>query len=138
MGKVGASGTVAAMGIFQHVGLQGSDVAASGKFYDAVLTPLGIERKHGDDDMVVYGDWDFWVEAQQDGNGFRQSHIAFVAPSKDAVDAFQAAATAQGAEVLHPAKEWPEYVANPETDTYYAAFVRDPDGNNVEAAYVVG
>ncbi|MCL1801583.1 MAG: VOC family protein [Promicromonosporaceae bacterium] len=126
------------MSIFQHIGMQGSDLPASGKFYDAVLEPLGIERKYADDDMVVYGNWDFWVEKQSDGDGFRQSHIAFVAPNKQAVDAFQAAAEAQGAEVLHSAKEWPEYVENPETDTYYAAFVRDPDGNNIEAAYVTG
>ena len=45
-----------------------------------------------------------------------------------AVRAFFDAAVAQGAEVLHEPRLWPEYHA-----TYYGAFVRDPDGNNVEA-----
>ena len=45
-----------------------------------------------------------------------------------AVRAFVAAAVAQGLEVLHEAREWPEY--HPD---YYGGFVRDPDGNNVEA-----
>jgi len=44
------------------------------------------------------------------------------------VRAFQAAASAAGAEVLHEARVWPEYHKH-----YYGAFVRDPDGNNVEA-----
>jgi predicted lactoylglutathione lyase len=44
------------------------------------------------------------------------------------VDAFFAAAVASGAEVLHEPRVWPEYHPN-----YYGAFVRDPDGNNVEA-----
>ena len=42
--------------------------------------------------------------------------------------AFFAAAVAQGAEVLHEPRVWPEYHPN-----YYGGFVRDPDGNNVEA-----
>jgi catechol 2,3-dioxygenase-like lactoylglutathione lyase family enzyme len=71
---------------------------------------------------------DFWISAQADGDGFRQSHIAFVADTRGAVDAFFAAAVGTGAEVLHEPRLWPEYHPN-----YYGAFVRDPDGNNVEA-----
>ena len=62
------------------------------------------------------------------GEGFRESHIAFSAPSRVAVDEFVAAAIAHGAEVLHEARVWPEYHPN-----YYGGFVRDPDGNNAEA-----
>jgi catechol 2,3-dioxygenase-like lactoylglutathione lyase family enzyme len=62
------------------------------------------------------------------GEGFRESHIAFTAPDRAAVLAFFAAAVAGGAEVLHEPRLWPEY-----HDTYFGAFVRDPDGNNVEA-----
>src|SRR5207249_3721956 len=50
------------------------------------------------------------------------------APDRAAVHAFFEAATARGAEVLHEPRVWPEYHAS-----YYGAFVRDPDGNNVEA-----
>ncbi|MEU3307308.1 VOC family protein [Nocardiopsis sp. NPDC006832] len=58
----------------------------------------------------------------------RESHIAFTAADRATVDAFFAAAVEVGAEVLHEPKEWPEY-----HEHYYGAFVRDPDGNNVEA-----
>lgn len=52
------------------------------------------------------------------------------APSREAVAAFRDAAVALGAEVLHEPRVWPEYHAG-----YYGAFVRDPDGNNVEAVH---
>jgi catechol 2,3-dioxygenase-like lactoylglutathione lyase family enzyme len=71
---------------------------------------------------------DFWIGARTTGEGFRESHVAFSAPNRAAVDAFYAAATAAGAEVLHEPRMWPEYHPN-----YYGVFVRDPDGNNVEA-----
>jgi catechol 2,3-dioxygenase-like lactoylglutathione lyase family enzyme len=71
---------------------------------------------------------DFWLGPHQTGEGFRESHIAFSAPDRAAVRAFFDAAQAAGAEVLHEPRMWPEYHPN-----YYGAFVRDPDGNNVEA-----
>ena len=69
-----------------------------------------------------------WLGRQTTGEGFRESHLAFTAPDRAAVHAFFEGATARGAEVLHEPRLWPEYHA-----TYYGAFVRDPDGNNVEA-----
>jgi len=71
---------------------------------------------------------DFWVGRHSSGEGFRESHVAFSAPSREAVRAFFDAAVDCGAEVLHEPRLWPEYHPN-----YYGAFVRDPDGNNVEA-----
>ena len=71
---------------------------------------------------------DFWIGPRATGEGFRESHIAFSAPDRAAVRAFFDAATAAGAEVLHEPRVWPEYHPH-----YYGAFVRDPDGNNVEA-----
>jgi len=61
------------------------------------------------------------------GTGFRESHLAFSAPERAAVRAFFAAAVVAGAEVLYEPRLWPQYHA-----TYFGAFVRDPDGNNVE------
>ena len=58
----------------------------------------------------------------------REIHIAFSARDRAGVRAFFDAAVSHGAEVLHEPREWPEY-----HDAYYGAFVRDPDGNNVEA-----
>jgi catechol 2,3-dioxygenase-like lactoylglutathione lyase family enzyme len=71
---------------------------------------------------------DFWIGARTTGEGFRESHVAFTAPDRAAVQAFYVAALAHGAEVLHEPRVWEEYHAD-----YFAAFVRDPDGNNVEA-----
>ena len=71
---------------------------------------------------------EFWVGPRSTGDGFRETHLAFEAANRAAVRAFFAAAVGAGAEVLHEPRLFPEYHA-----AYYGAFVRDPDGNNVEA-----
>jgi catechol 2,3-dioxygenase-like lactoylglutathione lyase family enzyme len=117
--------------MIDHVSIQCNDVAASAAFYDAVLAPLGALRVLDFGDAVGYGvppDADFWIGAQETGDGFRETHLAFAASDRATVRAFFAAAVEAGAEVLHEPKVWPEYDAS-----YYGAFVRDPDGNNVEA-----
>jgi catechol 2,3-dioxygenase-like lactoylglutathione lyase family enzyme len=117
--------------MIDHISLQCSDVSASSAFYDAVLAPLGGERVMDFGDVIGYGVPpmpEFWIGPHSTGTGFRESHVAFTAASRDAVRAFFAAAVAAGAEVLHEPREWPEY-----HPAYYGAFVRDPDGNNVEA-----
>lgn len=55
-------------------------------------------------------------------------HVAFAATDRAAVDKVHEAALALQAEVLHEPREWPEY-----HEGYYGVFVRDPDGNNIEA-----
>jgi catechol 2,3-dioxygenase-like lactoylglutathione lyase family enzyme len=117
--------------MLDHVAIQCADLAASAAFYDAVLAPLGARRMMDFGEVVGYGvppTPDFWIGGHKTGEGFRESHLAFAAPDRDAVLAFFAAAVAHGAFVLHEPRVWPEYHAN-----YYGAFVRDPDGNNVEA-----
>jgi catechol 2,3-dioxygenase-like lactoylglutathione lyase family enzyme len=117
--------------MLDHLSIQCSDPAASTRFYDAVLPPLGGQRVMDFGEVIGYGippRPTFWVGPHQTGQGFRESHIAFIAPSRAAVDAFFEAAVTHGAEALHQPRVWPEYHPN-----YYGAFVRDPDGNNVEA-----
>lgn len=118
--------------MIDHLGIQCSDVASSAAFYDRVLEPLGGRRLMEPAPGVIgYGsaEPDFWLgPLSDDHTGWREDHIAFAAPSRDAVRAFFDAAVAAGAEVLHEPKEWPMYHPG-----YYGAFVRDPDGNNVEA-----
>jgi catechol 2,3-dioxygenase-like lactoylglutathione lyase family enzyme len=117
--------------MIDHLSIQCDDIAASAAFYDAVLAPLGGTRQLDFGDTVGYGTAgapDFWIGQRQTGDGFRESHIAFTAAERAAVRAFFAAAVAAGAEVLHEPRVWPEY--HPD---YYGGFVRDPDGNNVEA-----
>jgi len=117
--------------MLDHLSVQCADLDASAAFYDAALAPLGGQRIMEFGDAIGYGvppRPDFWIGRQATGEGFRESHIAFTAPDRSSVRAFFDAAVAQGAEVLHEPQVWPEYHA-----TYYGAFVRDPDGNNVEA-----
>jgi len=117
--------------VIDHLAVQCTDVPASASFYDAVLAPLGGGRVMDFGTVIGYGRGDkpdFWLGPWTNGEGFRESHIAFEGTTRAAVDAFFAAAVDSGAEVLHQPREWPEYHPG-----YYGAFVRDPDGNNVEA-----
>ena len=117
--------------MLDHLAVQVNDVAAAGAFYDAVLKPLGGGRIMDFGEAVgfgVGGKPDFWVSKATTGGEVKEAHIAFEATDRAAVRAFFDAAVATGAEVLHEPRVWPEYHPN-----YYGAFVRDPDGNNVEA-----
>jgi catechol 2,3-dioxygenase-like lactoylglutathione lyase family enzyme len=75
------------------------------------------------------GSPDFWL-ARSPGPETRELHIAFRAPDRAAVDAVHEAAVGAGAQLLHAPREWPEYHPG-----YYAVFLRDPDGHNVEAVH---
>jgi catechol 2,3-dioxygenase-like lactoylglutathione lyase family enzyme len=117
--------------VLDHVALQCTDLVASAAFYDAVLAPLGGRRLVDAGSTIGYGvppRPDFWIGAQATGHGFRESHLAFTAPSRAAVREFFTEAVAAGAAVLNEPRLWPEY-----DTSYYGAFVRDPDGNNIEA-----
>jgi catechol 2,3-dioxygenase-like lactoylglutathione lyase family enzyme len=117
--------------MLDHLSIQCADLAASAAFYDAALHPLGGGRIMDFGEAIGYGKDrkpDFWIGRLASGDGFRESHIAFESGDRATVDAFFGAAVAAGAEVLHEPRLWPEYHPN-----YYGAFVRDPDGNNVEA-----
>lgn len=117
--------------MIDHLSIQCADVPASARFYDAVLATLGGGRAMDFGDVIGFGVASrpvFWIGPRATGDGFREAHIAFVAPSREAVVAFFDAALTVGADVLHEPRLWPEY-----HPTYYGAFVRDPDGNNVEA-----
>jgi catechol 2,3-dioxygenase-like lactoylglutathione lyase family enzyme len=117
--------------LLDHVSIQCADVAASAAFYDAFLQPLGGVRLMDFGEVIGYGvppQPDFWLGPRTSGEGFRESHLAFAAADRATVRTCFDAAVAAGAEVLHPPRVWPEY-----HPAYYGAFVRDPDGNNVEA-----
>jgi catechol 2,3-dioxygenase-like lactoylglutathione lyase family enzyme len=117
--------------MLDHVAIQCADVGASAAFYDTVLAALGGKRILEFGDVIGFGVPpmpDFWLGPRNTGEGFRESHIAFAAPDRAAVQAFFDAAVATGAELLHEPRVWPEY-----HPSYYGGFVRDPDGNNVEA-----
>ncbi len=118
--------------MLDHLSIQCADVENSAQFYDVVLALLGgrriIEYEGPTIGFGVPPMPDFWLGPRSTGDGFRETHIAFSAPDRAAVGAFFDTAISVGARPLHEPRLWPEYHPN-----YFGAFVRDPDGNNVEA-----
>jgi catechol 2,3-dioxygenase-like lactoylglutathione lyase family enzyme len=119
--------------MLDHLGIQTADPTRAAAFYDAVLAPLGGRRiMEPAPGFVGFGGADgkpdFWIGRLEEGSDNRPIHVAFAAEDRGAVDAFVEAARAFGMDVLHEPRLWPEY-----HPSYYGGFVRDPDGNNVEA-----
>lgn len=118
--------------MLDHLGIQVRDPQQATAFYDAVLGAIGAGRiMEPMPNIVGYGrdgKPDFWVSPLAEGDENRPIHVAFAVDSRDAVEAFVEAARGFGMEVLHEPRVWPEYHPG-----YYGGFVRDPDGNNVEA-----
>ena len=118
--------------MLDHISIQCADLEASSAFYHAVLGTIGGRRVLDFGNRIGYGiEFPcFWLVPLETGEGFRESHIAFTAPTREAVVAFRDAAVLAGAESLHEPRVWPEYHPG-----YFGAFVRDPDGNNIEAVH---
>jgi catechol 2,3-dioxygenase-like lactoylglutathione lyase family enzyme len=117
--------------VLDHLSIQCSDVPSSAIFYDAALGALGAGRVMDFGTVIGYGvagKPSFWLGPLAADVPNREVHVAFRAVDRAGVRAFFEAARRAGAEVLHEPRVWPEY--HPD---YYGAFVRDPDGNNVEA-----
>lgn len=116
-----------------HIGFAVADFAASRTFYLAALAPLGFAaKKEGDGWMLIgagLGEPELWFGSSAvAGAPPGHIHFAFTARDHAAVDAFHAAAIAAGGRDNGAPGLRPQYHAN-----YYAAFVLDPDGHNVEA-----
>lgn len=117
--------------MFDHVAITVADFDASRAFYEAALAPLGLRvlRHVADDGAEVTGfadgPTDFWIGTGRSVTG--PLHIAFRAQNRAVVDAFYAAAMAAGGRDNGGPGLRPRYHPH-----YYAAFVLDPDGNNVE------
>jgi catechol 2,3-dioxygenase-like lactoylglutathione lyase family enzyme len=121
--------------MIDHTGIHVSDFAAAKTFYDAALAPLGASMLMtvpleftGGVHVGGYGRQkpDFWLTEGQ--KQVPPVHMAFAADSRAVVDAFYAAAMAAGGTDNGAPGLRPHYHPN-----YYGAFVRDPDGNNIEA-----
>jgi catechol 2,3-dioxygenase-like lactoylglutathione lyase family enzyme len=117
--------------VIDHLVLNCSDYPKSQEFYDRVLGVLGYSRQADLGEATGYGpdgNAIFWIAEGAGMGPNREVHFGFAAADHDAVRTFHDAAVELGAESLHAPRLWPEYGAG-----YFAAFVRDPDGNNVEA-----
>ncbi|HZB91961.1 MAG TPA: VOC family protein [Stellaceae bacterium] len=123
--------------MIDHVSIEVRDLARARRFYDAALAPLGFARRFDLDDASGYGEelapplkeqaLPFWIGHAERGAA-ANGHICFAAPSRAAVDAFHSAALGAGGSDNGAPGLRPHYHAS-----YYAAFIRDPDGNRIEA-----
>lgn len=116
--------------MYDHIGLKVKDLGASVRFYAATLAPLGHVAAGGDDSYAGFGppkEPALWLYASKQAAG-PGTHVAFRAPTRAAVDGFHRAGLANGGKDNGAPGPRPDYGA-----TYYAGFLIDPDGNNVEA-----
>jgi catechol 2,3-dioxygenase-like lactoylglutathione lyase family enzyme len=120
--------------VIDHLTIGVRDVERSRAFYRAALEPLGFTEmgpwsdKQREMAFGAPGFDDFAISSEYAAGG--QVHVAFCADSREAVEAFHAAALAAGGRDNGAPGERPEYAAG-----YYGAFVLDPDGHNVEAVF---
>jgi catechol 2,3-dioxygenase-like lactoylglutathione lyase family enzyme len=106
-----------------HIHLRVSDLARSKSFYCALLQAIGLEDAYGESEGCFYAD-ELYVDQADDY--VSRVHLAFQAPSHEVVDrAYAAAVGAGGTDNGKPRQR--NYHSH-----YYAAFVLDPDGNNIE------
>lgn len=125
--------------MIDHTGIGVADVARSAAFYDAALSALGFRRvvqlpeKDGADGIAYGVDYPvFWIDRFHPHSV--KQHTAFAARSRAQVDAFHAAALKAGG----TDNGGPGLRAKGYPPGYYAAFVLDPDGNNIEAVFRSG
>ena len=124
--------------MIDHVSIPVRDLAAATRFYDAVLAPLCMTKLEARTATVGYGKKypEFWINRRDDmtaapaGSG---AHVCFRAREPAAVDAFHAAALQAGGDSDGAPGLRPQH-----GEGYYAAFIRDPDGNRIEAVTFVG
>jgi catechol 2,3-dioxygenase-like lactoylglutathione lyase family enzyme len=112
--------------IFDHVDVHASDYPASVRFYETVLAPLGIPRIAETEEWTCFTNLNVVDRTPQT----RDLHLCFRARSREEVDSFHAA----GVEAGFRSNGSPGYRDN-YGPGYYAAYILDPDGNNVEALY---
>ena len=110
--------------MYDHIGLKVKDIDASTRFYEAALAPLGFVRDGtGFGPKGAPGLWLY-----EGGHAKSGTHVAFAAKDRASVDKFHAAGIQSGGKDNGAPGLRADY-----SPKYYAAFLVDPDGNNVEA-----
>ena len=117
--------------MFDHVSLAVTDIPRAQRFYDAVLGTLGIPRVWVEERAIGYGPRDTgsaYLTLRLGAPSSPACHWCFRAATRDAVQAFHAEGVARGGKVDGAPGPRPH-----SGETYYAAFLLDPDGNRIEA-----
>ena len=127
----GARGPAARRPTIDHVTLRVRDLPASRQFYEAALAPLSLGLEFEHEGLIAFGSGEsgrlIIYASKRPVAGF---HVAFSAPSREAVDRFHAAALEAGGRDNGAPGLRPKY-----HEGYYGAYVFDPDANNVEAVH---
>jgi catechol 2,3-dioxygenase-like lactoylglutathione lyase family enzyme len=121
--------------ILNHISIGTNDFERAAAFYDKVLSPLGCRRIMEHPGAVAYGRKfpEFWVQTPIDGGAASSgngTHIAFMAFSREQVQAFYDVAIDAGATPDGPPGPRPDYGS-----PFYGCFVRDLDGHKIEATF---
>jgi catechol 2,3-dioxygenase-like lactoylglutathione lyase family enzyme len=115
--------------VFDHVTIRVSSREVSERFYETVLPTIGVRQTYADEHFAEWDD--FSLAAATDENPITtRLHIGLAAPSRGHVDAFWQAGVAAGYRDDGPPGPRPRY-----TESYYGAFLLDPDGNSIEAVH---
>ena len=119
--------------MYDHIGLKVKNLDASVHFYTAALAPLGYVLSSRDDTGAGFGpkgEPALWL--YPDSKAASRAHVAFRAPNHASVDRFHKGGLAKGGRDNGAPGHRADY-----SPTYYAAFLIDPDGNNIEAVCLV-
>jgi catechol 2,3-dioxygenase-like lactoylglutathione lyase family enzyme len=118
--------------MIDHVSITVRDLAASSRFYEQTLAPLGYARLRNDPTTVGFGKKypELWLNHRPNANidADTGAHVCLRGRDRDSVDRFHAAALAAGGK-----SDGAPGLRSHYHETYYAALVRDPDGNRIEA-----
>jgi catechol 2,3-dioxygenase-like lactoylglutathione lyase family enzyme len=115
--------------LFDHITIRVSRREESERFYDTVLSPLGIARTQDGEVFAEWGEFSLASETEEKPPT-RNLHVAFTASTRDLVDAFWRAGIHANYRDDGAPGERPQY-----SPTYYGGFLRDPDGNSAEAVH---
>ena len=115
--------------MFDHVTIRVADRSRSERFFDTVLATLGIATSRSSSTLAEWSDFGIY-EAAPGHAATRRLHVGFAAPSREQVDAFWRAGVDGG----HPDDGAPGPRPQYRPD-YYGGFLRDPEGNSVEAVH---
>ena len=115
--------------MIDHVSVAVRDIALATRFYEMLLATIGITKLEARPATVGFGKKypEFWVNLRAETITAGGAHICFRASTTDMVDAFHAAALVAGG-----ASDGAPGLRPQHGEGYYAAFIRDPDGNRIE------
>ena len=121
--------------MIDHTSLGVRDYDRAIAFYTALLAPLGFSLQRRKDDEAAFGttqDWGFFLYPAAAGKSIigERNHVAFRAPDKDAVAAFNRVAVEQGGLQVRPVGPRPDI-----SSEYFGTVVTDPDGHTLEAVF---